>query len=436
MTSASPPIPKPIPLPPVLRRFIQLLASLTLLCGLAELFCSSVLHLYARYAYPLLDEFFPDFFFFSAKFQHFRTLPFFTIDPSHPFMYPAPVALPYALFYLSEPRHALRNFLACMVGCFLLAAILLARGLVRRGLGKGTAALFTGATLLLSYPLWFVFHQANMEFVVWVILSLGLLAFFHQRPYAAAVCFGLATAMKLFPFVFLGLLLTRRHFRAIALALLVAVAVTVISLWIVYPDIRVSWHLIQAGVANFRFLYMLHVRPERGFDHSLFGLIKQLFPTLPPPSTVAPILSAYLLLAATAGTALYFLRIRKLPLTNQLLALTIASILLPPTSFDYTLLHLYAPWTLLVFFALRHFPSRTALPTAWPLPLAFACFAILFAPLTEFIVGGETVAGPIRAVVLLLLFWIALRHPFPSHPVLAPAFPHSPASPNTSTPPL
>ncbi len=401
-----------IALPLVFRRFVQVLAALTLCCGAAELFSASVLHLHARYGYVMLDENFPDFRFFTDRFTSLHTIEFFTKTPGHPFMYPAPVALPYAVFFLGSPHHSLRSFLMFMIGCFVLAAVLLARALYRRGLTLASACAFVGCTLLLSYPFWFVYHQANMEFFVWLVLSIGLLCFFHDRPNAAAVCIGVAISMKIFPFVYLGLLLPRRRYGAIGLALAVAAALTVVSLWFVYPDLRVSWKYIQAGIDNFRQIYMLHLRPERGFDHSLFGLVKALIPALPPPERMARVLSMYLLVSAIGGIALYFVRIRKLPVINQLLCLTIASILLPPTSFDYTLLHLYAPWVLLLFYALRRYGqdgSGLASPALWS---TFICFAVLFAPLTEFIVRGESIGGLIRCVFLVVLFVVGLIYPF------------------------
>ncbi len=396
----------------MLRLFVQVLASLTLLCGAAERFAASVLHLNGRYVYPLLNEFYPDFVYFTTKFLKLHTLSFFTTSPSNPFMYPAPVALPYALFFFGSPQHSLRYFLAAMLGGFALAAILLLRALHARGLPWAMAAAFVASALLLSYPIWFVFHQANMEFAVWVILSLGLWAFFHKHPYLAGICFAAAGAMKLFPFVYLGLLLARKQFRVIVVSLAFAVALTLVSLWVVYPDIRVSWHQIEAGIGEFRSLYMLHLRPERGFDHSIFGLLKQLWPTLPPPSQVAHLLSLYLLLAAVWGVTVYFVRIRKLPVINQVLCLCIASILLPPTSFDYTLIHLYAPWALLILHAVDRYAQPGSRPASPALLSALLCLGVLFAPLTEFIVGGETVGGPIRCSVLILLFAIALRYPF------------------------
>ena len=42
-----------------------------------------------------------------------------------------------------------------------------------------------------------------------------------------------------------------------------------------------------------------------------------------------------------------------MPVANQLLALTAFMVMLPPISYFYTLVHLYAPWVVLVFVAIR-----------------------------------------------------------------------------------
>jgi hypothetical protein len=82
-------------------------------------------------------------------------------------------------------------------------------------------------------------------------------------------------------------------------------------------------------------------------------LFKQLLPRLPAPERLSHLLELYLATIAVAGTALFFSRIVKLPTLNQILCLSIAAILFTPVSFDYTLLQLYAPFTLILFAALQ-----------------------------------------------------------------------------------
>jgi hypothetical protein len=117
----------------------------------------------------------------------------------------------------------------------------------------------------------------------------------------------------------------------------------------------------------------------------------------------------YLAVAAVSGVALYFLRIRHLPIINQVLCLCIASILLPPVSYEYTLLHLYVAFGLLALFAQKMWSARVQIPG---ISAAMCCLAILVSPLSEVIYHMERFGGQIKAIVLVVLMIIALKYPF------------------------
>ena len=392
----------------MLEWFLAATVLLVGLCLVTEAVATLVLNLPEPYRTPLLSEHFPDLYFYYGRFAKLHQLGFFEHKSILPYMYPAPVALPYA-FFCSWQR-PLAVYLPTVLGAFILAAGLFGRALVRAGLQLSSAALLVLTALCLSFPLAFLLKQANMEAIVWMVLSVGLLAFLRGRTYLAATMFGVAGAMKLFPFVFLGLLLERRRYREIAWAAVVAVLLTVGSLWFIYPQIGTTWHLVQDGLDDFRLLFVLKLRwPEMGFDHSLWTLIKRVPAKLPREDRLAPYLTGYFVTAAMSGTALFFVRIRKLPVVNQILCLTVASILLPPTSFDYTLVHLYAPWALLCLLAVHRYRRGESLPgLGW----AFACFAVLMGPESEFFHSGHRLDGPIKCVALLALFYVGLRYRF------------------------
>lgn len=392
------------------RLFLTIQLLLMAACGFAEIFCKYALHLGGRYTYPMLqkNETFWDFSLFIDKFRYLHHPAFFTTDPA--FMYPAPVAVVYAIFF--SYSHPLRLFIAFIIAVFLAGGVMLVRELQRRGVPLTKAAAYISATLLLGYPLWFELKQANIEIVIWVLLILGVWAFFNDKHYSAAACFGLAASMKIYPFVYVGLLISRRRYRAVAFSILVALASTLSSLWFLGPNLRDAWRQTQAAVGQFRAVYMLHFRVgEIGFDHSLFAVYKRFWPHLPPPEILSHVLTIYLAIAAIAGIALYFLKIRTLPPINQVLCLCIAFILLPPVSGDYTLMHLYVPWALLLLLAQQQWTLRRNTPG---LTAAFICLAILLAPLSEFIVHGERFGGQIRAVILVALMYIGLTCPFPA----------------------
>lgn len=402
-------------LPAPIRVFVRLLAGLTALCLLAELVATNLLHLPYPYNWPLMprQDPFRDFYLYKPRYAYFHSAAFFSF-PGPPYLYPASASVVYRFFYLFP--HSTAVFLTTLCVTFAVAGVLVGRGLVRRGLPVRIVAPLLITVAACSYPFWFEFEQANIEFTMWVLIVAGLWAFLRNRGYTAAVCFGIAGATKIFPLVFLGLFLARRQYRAFVATIAVTIATTLTSLWLLCPDLAVSWRETQRCVAAFRSIYMLHYE-QVGFDHSLFALSKAVLLPIdaltrggrPGVEAVARMLAIYLPLVAVIGTALYFAKIRRLPVVNQIMCLTIASILLPPVSYDYTLIHLYAPWALLVF-AVTEARERLSPGTTG----ALVCFAIMFAPETELIMHRRSCGGQIKSLTLVVLFLLALRYRFPS----------------------
>ena len=95
--------------------------------------------------------------------------------------------------------------------------------------------------------------------------------------------------------------------------------------------------------------------------------------------------------------ALLCSRIRKLPLLNQILALSVCAVLLPPVSFDYTLVHLLVPVGLLCLYT-APMPWRAVAG----LRLCLVCFALIF-NVDAFVSLHWRLAGEFRAVVLVVL---------------------------------
>jgi hypothetical protein len=127
------------------------------------------------------------------------------------------------------------------------------------------------------------------------------------------------------------------------------------------------------------------------------------------------LLNGYLAVAAALGLALYILRIRFLPILNQILCLCIASILLPPTSYDYTLIHLYVPWGLMVLYAIDLAKAKRSPQGLYSV---FVCFAILMSAESELIYKAPGNANPhgysgqLKAITLVVLLVIGLIRPF------------------------
>jgi len=409
----------PRPLPRALRLFVAVDLALLVLASTCELISRFVLHLGDPYNSPLLHEYFPDVVDMRPRYDFYHSLRFFTDTQHPPCMYPATTAALYKLLYFFRP-YDLAAFFIIAVAIVLAASILFTRELIRRGLNRSHAIALMAMVVVTSFPLWFELKQANVEIVVWLLLTLGLYCFFRDPDltgfsgYAAAACFGIAAAMKVYPLLYLALFLPRRPFRqsakALATGLAAALAVAIPAQWLEYSHLLESWRLSSEQMASYRYIISLKQLLNAGFDHSLFGLIKASFRhRLPPTETLDHMLTAYMVIAAIAVVAVWFLRIHHLPVTNQVLCISILTILLPPTSFDYSLIHLYPAWALLTFLALKSTSNSQSTPG---LTASFICLAILFSPESEFILHSHVYGGQFKGLALIALFFIALKYPF------------------------
>ena len=259
-------------LPASLRIYLGQTALWTALCAAFELVCRFILHWGFPYDYPFVPRkwIFGDFHDYCTKFFLFHSRAFFGYGPV--LTYPAPTV---ALFKIFLPSSTLQQhypistlcFLASIVTSALLMPTFFYRALVLRGLSSRSAALYCSGIFLFSFPFWFELHQANIEFAVWIVLSIGIWAHWTSRSWLASICFGTAAAMKLFPIILLGLLLAKKQYRQMALSLVVAGAVTLAGLWLVCPDIAYSWHQTNAAIDSMRDVRMLHIPPiVSGFD--------------------------------------------------------------------------------------------------------------------------------------------------------------------------
>lgn len=397
-------------------RLLACLWGLGLLIGGAE----SLLHLPSVYWYPFFrtQDHFTDFTIFEARFQHFGAADFFSL-PGYPFTYPAPAAVAFHAFYLFGSR-ALAIYLGfCFAVCYG-AGVILAFAMHRRGAGLPNAAGFVGASFLLSYPFWFLLDRANIEMVNWLALALGVSCYWKRLWFGAATFFGLAAALKLFPVVYIALLLSARRYAAAAWSLAIAAAATAGSTFLLGPSTRASAAGIAKGLDYFRTAYAVQLRhAELGFDHSLFvpvklivALIRRIAPALAPSR--GAVLDVYLVLAAAAGLFIYAWKIRNLQRANQIMALTVCAILLPPVSSDYTLINLYIPWAVLVLIAVSGGQGRG-------ITLSLVCMAIVMAPESYLFLHGVRIAGQFKAAVLLALLAVSLIYPI-EEPLLPKRF--------------
>jgi hypothetical protein len=125
-------------LAPQLKLFVRVQLFLILACIAAEFFCHFALHLGAPYDYPFLarGQTFWDFILFAHKFQYFHRPEFFAVDAFYPFLYPAPVAVLYEVFFVLR-IFALPLFLLFILEICVVSALMLHKALLTLGVRCG-----------------------------------------------------------------------------------------------------------------------------------------------------------------------------------------------------------------------------------------------------------------------------------------------------------
>jgi hypothetical protein len=404
------PKPMTLRLPIPLRIFLFLSIALDGVCVAMMEAWKHLLHRGYPYTSPFIPfHHFNDLIIFLPRFQYIHGPDFFSeaVPLGAPFTYPAPAALLYGFFYVWHP---VALFFLTTAALILVLGAILGRAMVRRGARPWAAFLFLFAAGVLSYPFWFEFLLGNMEICVFLIVAFAVVALLRERFTLFATLIGVAASIKIFPFVYLALLLPRKKYKELAIGIAAAAVTTLAALRFESPSLPAAIHGTLAGLAEFKRYYILHFIPiETGFDHSIFGLIKAIAHRSIGVAMPSGLFTAYMALVCVAGLALYFARIHCLPIANQVLCLSVASILLPPASHDYTLIYLYIPWGLMVLCAMDQ--ARTGRRVDG-LVAAFVCFAILMSAESELIYKAHGHSGQLKAVVLVVLMYIGLKYPF------------------------
>ena len=350
--------------------------------------------------YDDLTEFIPNFrFLHTAAFFHNP----YTSSPSYP---PFGVVLFAVVYAFAKPV----AFYLTVVTTWLVAAVwMVRRKLIQQHIKPITATLFPLTVVLFSFPIAGLIQRGNIEIFLWIFAALGTWAFLNGKDEQAALLWSLAAATKLYPIVLLVLLLPRRKYRAFALGVISFVVSSLLAMWYLGPTIPIAFHGSMANV----FLYQGVRAAEFGIhelsaNHSLFGLVKILAVVIGVPSAKLTLL--YYGLAAVVFAALYFGRLAKMPIANQLVAVTAFMVLLPPVSYFYTLVNLYAPALVLFFIAIRAERARQSIPglRAAVFLLIPLCGSFMLFTFPRVMLFG----GLVQACLLIFLFLWSATYPF------------------------
>jgi hypothetical protein len=344
---------------------------------------------------------FEDVLVYKGRFTLYHSAKFFTSRAFSAFAYPAGAAPIYvALYKTPDPVLTYQLFAALTTVAALAAAWLFLRR-------RNATSLFA-PLLLLSFPLVFLIQRANIEIVLWIVIALGILAYHRGLAILAAVLFGIAAAVKLYPIFLLGLFLKRRRdIPAFATGIIVFVLTMTAAIAHAGPTFSIAAAGFFHSVNQFQAHYVDTVsRIEVAYDHCLFSPFKYL--AFLDHVSPAPWRHTYYIVAGLLALLL-FLRVRTLPFLNRVLFLVTAMVSLPPVSFNYTLVHLYVPMFFLLgaLLTLRTRPPATAF-------VALALLLFLMLPLGSLSVFTPLPTGPMQSFALLALLLTCALTPWPS----------------------
>ncbi|MCU1253479.1 MAG: hypothetical protein JWQ49_6508 [Edaphobacter sp.] len=395
-----------MPLPKVLRWFwIGSLSAfgLTLLVACLEYRAGMNLYRWSGFDTPYFRDLIQD----MPTFRLLHTAAFFDWTNPSPVAYPPFGAVQLALLYSSG--HPVIFFLVLAAAWLSLALWGVRRTLMENGIDGRVATFFPITVALISFPIERLVVQGNNEIFLWIFAAAGAWAYLRDHDDAAAIFWGLAAASKLYPAVLLVLLLARRKFRAFTIGVLVFVAVSALAAAYLGPDLATAWKGSLQNVFGYQLLRAAELSTrELNANHSWFLLVK--FAAAVSGISAQKLVKSYYLCGGLLFAAVFFGRLRKMPVANQLLGASVFMLTLPTISYFHTLVNLYAPLLVLFFVAIR--ADRAGVRIAG-LSTAILLFVPLFASFQLFTFPTVFLyCGIMQAILLLILFLYAVQYPF------------------------
>ncbi len=392
-----------------LRLYVQLVLALTsaAFLYLAELQYAGSSFLQAGLWSPQADRF--------GDFWHYRHLLTLLHQPAFfaandRFAYPAPCALVYQVLYALHPYpHVWFNLMLWTVEG--ISAFLLFRALHRAGMRRGSAIGMVFLMVLTSYPWHTLYDRGNIELFVYVLIASGVWAYLLGRPTLAAVLWGCAGALKIYPLLLFAVYAERKSSRSFLVGAATFIGILFFSFWYVGPTVKLAASGTMWGIRGFVGTYGAHTRyRELVLDHSFLGGMKEILalPWFHVDDRQIVLSHFYEAIVILAGPPLFLRWRRHAPLLNQLCLLLVLIMLLPPVSYDYTLIYMYLVMgivtTRYLAAALQEapFPARDSY---------FVCFAILSTPENWINILGFQPNGLLKAAALLMLAVNLVRFP-------------------------
>lgn len=197
--------------------------------------------------------------------------------------------------------------------------------------------------MICSYPLMFEFIQANVEYILLSFVLLFFICYKKEKFTLASILLACAICMKLYPAVFVILLLKKKKYKEFILCIVLSITLTLCSFVIMGGNIN----NLPIAVGNFRYFNELYAINNYGLpcNHTIWAMIRWFNMdnlVIFSRGNISIYTLAILMLSLIIVAYLLFIEKEEWKIIT---ILTIMMISFPHISFDYTLLHLYIPIT-------------------------------------------------------------------------------------------
>lgn len=210
---------------------------------------------------------------------------------------------------------------------------------------EGSTFLYTAIVAFLSYPLHFAFDRLNLENLIFVLVAVFYMFLLKNRFVASAIAIGIAAAIKVYPGLFAILLLQRKQFRALFVAIVTFVACTILAMVVFKTDPMEIYSSYSKSAPLFKQFTLSYMGIP--FSSSLFAALRALDGMVNPQLIDAwdhsqKILDFYLIAAVILGLiVLPAVMSKRISTWERLILLSFIILVLPVISFDYKMLYLY-----------------------------------------------------------------------------------------------
>ena len=178
----------------------------------------------------------------SGRFDDFTNLALVSTFPN-PYVEPAAIypAPAFVLFRLLSPNDTVSLVFMFFISIFALA-LLLVRVLALLSPGAWARASMAFGFMVLCYPLLFCIDRGNLDIVLFPLIAWAIYFYVRRRDLAGTACLLPAICLKIYPAIFLVLLLRRRKAGLAILGGIIAAAITLTCFCFFQESAAVLWN--------------------------------------------------------------------------------------------------------------------------------------------------------------------------------------------------